>query len=45
MDQHLNTEKESGRIRVVVISDTHNKASEIKDLPQGDVLIHGGDFT
>lgn len=31
-------------IKVVCISDTHNKADQIK-MPKGDVLIHGGDFT
>ena len=31
-------------LRLVVISDTHNKHRSLK-LPQGDVLIHCGDFT
>lgn len=31
-------------MRIVCISDTHNKHREI-DLPEGDVLIHAGDFT
>lgn len=31
-------------MRIVIISDTHNKAHMI-DLPEGDVLLHAGDFT
>lgn len=32
--------------RIVCISDTHNKLSEVvKDLPSGDMIIHAGDFT
>jgi predicted phosphodiesterase len=31
-------------MKLVVISDTHNKHKQI-DLPEGDVLIHCGDFT
>jgi Icc-related predicted phosphoesterase len=31
-------------MRIVCISDTHNKHKEI-DLPEGDILIHAGDFT
>jgi len=37
--------KPDGSIRIVVISDTHCKASEIEEIPAGDVLIHCGDFT
>lgn len=48
--------KPSSAVRFVVISDTHNKAKvartvpipypqEIDSIPQGDVLIHCGDFT
>lgn len=38
--------KKPNSIRFVCISDTHNKADKILDeLPQGDVLIHAGDFT
>jgi predicted phosphodiesterase len=33
------------KLRLVVISDTHSKHSEIKEIPLGDVLIHCGDFT
>ncbi|CEF63865.1 Calcineurin-like phosphoesterase domain, apaH type-containing protein [Strongyloides ratti] len=33
-------------IRVVCISDTHNKLSDISScIPPGDILIHAGDFT
>jgi len=32
------------KMTIVCISDTHNKAHELK-LPKGDVLVHGGDFT
>jgi len=32
-------------IRFVVLSDTHEKVSEIKEIPPGDVLLHAGDFT
>lgn len=31
--------------RLVCISDTHNKAHHIPDLPSGDILIHAGDAT
>jgi len=37
------SEKESGHVRFVLISDTHNHVD--LDLPPGDVLIHTGDFT
>lgn len=36
-------------IRLVIISDTHGKHSQIKhalgDMPEGDILIHGGDVS
>ncbi|KAE9413276.1 hypothetical protein Angca_007835, partial [Angiostrongylus cantonensis] len=32
-------------LKVVCISDTHNQLHLIKDIPDGDVLIHAGDFT
>ncbi len=38
------TEKEEGHIRFVCISDTHTKHNKVK-LPEGDVLLHAGDFT
>lgn len=37
--------KEPLGISVVCISDTHGAHSNIADLPEGDILIHGGDFT
>lgn len=36
--------KDNSSIRIVLISDTHNQHDEL-DLPEGDILIHGGDFT
>ena len=30
--------------RIVCISDTHNRHKEVK-LPEGDILVHAGDFT
>jgi Icc-related predicted phosphoesterase len=32
-------------MKIVCISDTHSMHKSIKELPQGDVLIHAGDFT
>lgn len=32
-------------MKFVAISDTHNKHNQIEDLPDGDVLLHAGDFT
>ena len=40
--------KPDGCVRFVCISDTHNKTDHlvVEDLlPDGDVLLHGGDFT
>lgn len=31
-------------MRIVIISDTHSK-HDIVELPEGDVLVHSGDFT
>lgn len=36
--------KAPGAVRVVCISDTHGQHRKI-DVPAGDVLLHGGDFT
>ena len=42
----FHTEKNGDCIRFVCISDTHNKTDNLYDmLPDGDVLIHAGDFT
>jgi len=32
-------------MRVVIISDTHSHHKKLRELPQGDMLIHAGDFT
>lgn len=32
-------------MRIVIISDTHGLHHELHDLPQGDALLHAGDFT
>ena len=34
-----------GIVRFVLISDTHNRESEIDEIPDGDVLLHCGDLT
>ena len=31
-------------MRLVVISDTHSLYSSIAGLPEGDVLVHAGEF-
>mmetsp|Transcript_20477 Transcript_20477/g.23202 ORF Transcript_20477/g.23202 Transcript_20477/m.23202 type:complete len:268 (+) Transcript_20477:49-852(+) len=36
--------KPENHIRIVVISDTHAQATKL-DIPEGDILIHAGDFT
>lgn len=33
------------RVRLVIISDTHNYAGRVGALPEGDILVHCGDFT
>ena len=38
------TEKDSKFIRFVCLSDTHNKLDRIA-VPEGDILIHAGDYT
>jgi hypothetical protein len=40
----FNTPKRKNSLRFVCISDTHNKTDEL-ELPEGDVLLHSGDFT
>merc|ERR1712226_1518062 len=35
---------EPGKLRLVVISDTHGFEESMSPLPEGDVLIHLGDF-
>jgi len=36
--------KPDGHIRMVCISDTHNRTNNLK-LPEGDILVHAGDFS
>ena len=36
--------RDNGVVRIVLISDTHNRHRMLK-MPEGDVLIHAGDFT
>ena len=36
--------KKEGHVRFVCISDTHNRHEKLK-LPDGDILLHAGDFT
>ena len=40
----INVKREDGVVRIVLISDTHNK-HKMLELPEGDILIHAGDFT
>lgn len=40
----MELEKKEKVIKIVCISDTHNKHNEI-NLPEGDILLHAGDFT
>lgn len=37
--------KQKGTLRVVCISDTHAKHRNVQLIPEGDVLLHCGDFT
>ena len=38
--------KEAGKVRFVCISDTHTRTKDLAEkIPEGDVLIHAGDFT
>ncbi|KAI6229779.1 UPF0046 protein C25E10.12 [Aphelenchoides fujianensis] len=42
----LNTPISENKVRFVCISDTHGKLGEmVGEIPDGDVLIHAGDFT
>ena len=34
-----------GAMKILQISDTHNKHNELTDLPAADVIVHCGDFT
>ncbi|KAJ0397291.1 hypothetical protein ATCC90586_008806 [Pythium insidiosum] len=44
MDTLYSTPQQKGTLRVVCISDTHGKHRNVQ-VPDGDVLIHCGDFT
>src|SRR5205807_2128139 len=45
LSHHARGEHEDGgRMRIVAISDTHEKHYQLK-LPEGDVLVHAGDIT
>ena|SRR3990167_7434738 len=41
----LNVPKPDNHTRFVCISDTHSKHTSIPFMPDGDVLIHAGDFS
>ena len=42
----INEPKKEGHVRVVCISDTHSlTGGTLENIPQGDILIHAGDFT
>ena len=42
----MNAPINENKVRVVCISDTHEKLGEMLDIiPDGDILIHAGDFT
>ncbi len=32
-------------MRIIHISDTHNMHRQLTNLPEGDVIVHSGDFT
>ncbi|KAF4131073.1 Calcineurin-like phosphoesterase [Phytophthora infestans] len=37
--------QQQGTLRVVCISDTHGKHRNLRNVPEGDMLLHCGDFT
>ena len=46
MDTTTTSEGKDNLIKVVMISDTHGKHRELDNiLPDGDILIHAGDFS
>ncbi len=45
MYPQLDPEKDPNVIRILTISDANNLHSDIPDLPDADILMHGGDFT
>ena len=44
VDVKVAKKRDYGLVRIVLISDTHNKHEKL-EMPEGDVLIHAGDFT
>eukprot|EP01084_Bolivina_argentea_P161119 280494_1 len=41
----LDPEKDENVIKILTISDTHSKHSQIRNMPSADILLNGGDFT
>jgi len=41
---NVKEKREDGVVRIVLISDTHNR-HRMLEMPEGDMLIHAGDFT
>merc|ERR1712173_375640 len=41
----MSTISERSSVRIVFISDTHSEHEKHGNLPNGDILIHAGDFT
>ena len=44
VDVNVKEKRDDGVLRIVLISDTHNR-HRMLDMPEGDILIHAGDFT
>ena len=44
VDIKVKEKRDEGAVRIVLISDTHNR-HEMLEMPEGDILIHAGDFT
>jgi len=44
MDERQHLKRDKLGVRVVCVSDTHGRHADIK-VPNGDILIHAGDFT
>ena len=44
VDIKLKEKRDDGTVRIVLISDTHNR-HKMLEMPEGDILIHAGDFT
>jgi 3',5'-cyclic AMP phosphodiesterase CpdA len=43
-DASIDVSEVLGGMRLVLISDTHGLHDRIPQLPQGDILVHPGDF-